>query len=218
MENQNKAEITYSPIPEDVALIISGNRDKTLLNIGDCSFYVVLTKIICSTLSLRKKLGACILKCFQDCILSVYKYMDGWWKDKPSDITYRKIYTSMRDILLNKKTATIYSAFVLYANDYFKGSFEDESLDRGILRELIEQLKEEEEREAKIVQETDEIINILYNMQFDATVVRNLDPIKNRLQIDGRNDRSIVEIALFCYGYLEGVRTERAKKKRKTEQ
>ena len=114
MENQNKADITYSPIPEDVALIISGNRDKTLLNIGDCSLFDVLTKIICETLSRKETFGVSALKSFQDCILSVYKYMNNRWKDKPADITYRKIYTSMRDVLLNKKTAKIYNSFIFF--------------------------------------------------------------------------------------------------------
>lgn len=213
MENQNKVEITYSPIPDDIALIIYGDRNKTLINIGDCSLFDVLTKIICETLSRKEEFGASVLESFQGCILSVYKYMSNRWKDKPADITYRKIYTSMRDVLLNKKTAEIYNSFIFFADEWFKEDFKGESMEKGVLRELIERLKEEENQETEIIKETDETIHILRNMIFPPGMLSKIQQIKKRLQIEGKETLFTTDVSLFCYGYIEGVRAERAKKR-----
>jgi len=210
--NEREPKLTYTEIPEDIALIICGGKSFTLLNVDDCSLFDVLTKILCYTKEYAKKNGVGFAHAFQDTILMTYKYMDGWWKNKPAEINFRRVYTSIRNILLNKEQGTIDIGFVLYANEYYKGVHEGESIDKEFLKNLIEQLKQEEEHETQIIKETDKIINRINRMMFDSTIVRNLDPIKERFRIDGKDECLIVDIALYCYGYIEGKKAERAKR------
>ena len=216
MENTTAAEpqYTYTEMPGDIARVIFGDEEShTLLNIGDVSLYDVLTKIICYTKEQEEKHKASTAVAFEITIKSIYDYMAAWWEEKPIKINYRSVYTSMRDILLGK-SGSVYINFVLYAASYFEGSHENESIDKEYLSSLIEQLKAVEEYEARIIEESEEINRILKHSYILPDMMQTIRLIEERIRIDGTMDCDFfITSALFYYGYVEGKRAERAKRK-----
>ena len=216
MENTTAAEpqYTYTEMPGDIARVIFGDEEShTLLNIGDVSLYDVLTKIICHTKEQEEKHKVSTAVAFEITIKSIYDYMAAWWEEKPIKINYRSVYTSMRDILLGK-SGSVYINFVLYAASYFEGSHENESIDKEYLSSLIEQLKAVEEYEARIIEESEEINRILKHSYILPDMMQTIRLIEERIRIDGTMDCDFfITSALFYYGYVEGKRAERAKRK-----
>ena len=207
---------TYKEIPKEISQIIYGDTEapQTMLCVGECSLFDVIGKIIYETAE-HSKCEEDILYHFKDSVKKIYDYMQAWqkhWK-KEFNLKFVDEYKTIKNILLGE-SVKISTLFIRYAASYYDGVYENININPTFLIKLIEQLKKENEYEEDIKNQSEEIFSIIKHMSYTIHGLNTVHLLTERLRLEGKESEFYLRNALYYYGYVEGKRAERAKKKK----
>ena len=111
--------------------------------------------------------------------------------------------------------------FDFIPNEYFNLIFfrcgyrlNDFEIDEGFFEHLVEEIREHNEAEKRLKADTAEAYRIL-NFQFIPENVGEIFKLVNRYKLE-EFDISFILVNLYSYGFIQGIRSERAKRKMNT--
>ena len=111
--------------------------------------------------------------------------------------------------------------FDFIPNEYFNLIFfrcgyrlNDFEIDEGFFEHLVEEIREHNEAEKRLKADTAEAYRIL-NFQFIPENVGEIFKLVNRYKLE-EFDISFILVNLYSYGFIQGIRSERAKRKKNT--
>ena len=169
------------------------------------------TGFIISKIKDHSPAGTAPLEAFNSLLYSLYHFTTSHI-DEAKTLTYQEYYNAFCGFLLSELSYMefIPDKYFSFIISYYSGKFEICPLDESYLAELTNAIRAERKRTQQLEERTQEIIKILDRQCIPDFPIFD---IAEALNSKGRGYTFTILTYLFNYGYIEGKRAERRRRK-----